>query len=53
MLKDLKKIKMHDYLSGIQQVGIGVKNAKEAMLIYKNLFIFVKKIPTSKLKNKI
>ena len=29
---------MHDYLSGIQQVGIGVKNAKEAMLIYKNLF---------------
>ena len=38
MLMDLKKIKMHDYLSGIQQVGIGVKNATEAMLIYKDLF---------------
>ena len=29
---------MHDYLSGIQQVGIGVKNANEAMHIYKDMF---------------
>lgn len=29
---------MHDYLSGIQQVGIGVKNAQEAMHIYKDMF---------------
>ena len=29
---------MHNYLSGIQQVGIGVRNAQEAMHLYKNMF---------------
>ncbi|MCO6164170.1 VOC family protein [Flavobacterium sp. NRK F7] len=29
---------MHHFLSGIQQVGIGVKNATEAMHLYKALF---------------
>jgi catechol 2,3-dioxygenase-like lactoylglutathione lyase family enzyme len=29
---------MHDYISGIQQVGIGVKNLRESMLLYKELF---------------
>jgi catechol 2,3-dioxygenase-like lactoylglutathione lyase family enzyme len=27
-----------NYITGIQQVGIGVQNAREAMLMYKNLF---------------
>ena len=29
---------MHDYISGIQQIGIGVKNVRESMLLYKKLF---------------
>ncbi len=29
---------MHDFLSGIQQVGIGVKDAHQAMLAYKAIF---------------
>ncbi len=29
---------MHQFLSGIQQIGIGVKNASEAMYLYKALF---------------
>ncbi|MCG9793863.1 VOC family protein [Flavobacterium algicola] len=29
---------MHQYLSGIQQIGIGVKNAEKAMHTYKHLF---------------
>ncbi|MBC7525106.1 MAG: VOC family protein [Flavobacterium sp.] len=29
---------MHDYLSGIQQIGIGVSDAEQAMFTYKNLF---------------
>ncbi len=29
---------MHDYISGIQQIGIGVKNVRESMLLYKALF---------------
>ncbi len=29
---------MHDLITGIQQVGIGVKNAREAMLLYKEIF---------------
>ena len=29
---------MHHFLSGIQQIGIGVKNASEAMHLYKALF---------------
>ncbi|RTZ01204.1 VOC family protein [Flavobacterium sp. RSP49] len=29
---------MHNYLSGIQQIGIGVKNAQEAMNVYKSIF---------------
>ncbi len=29
---------MHQYLSGVQQIGIGVKNAQEAMYLYKELF---------------
>ncbi|MBU2061571.1 MAG: VOC family protein [Bacteroidetes bacterium] len=29
---------MHQYLSGIQQIGIGVKNAEAAMHTYKHLF---------------
>lgn len=29
---------MHHYLSGIQQIGIGVKNAQQAMHTYKHLF---------------
>lgn len=37
--KSLKiKIRMHHYLSGIQQIGIGVKNAEKAMHTYKHLF---------------
>ncbi|MBA3829338.1 MAG: VOC family protein [Taibaiella sp.] len=29
---------MHDYISGIQQIGIGVKNANEGLRLYKELF---------------
>ena len=29
---------MHNYISGIQQIGIGVKDAQECMLLYKDLF---------------
>lgn len=29
---------MHDYISGIQQIGIGVKDARTSMLAYKELF---------------
>ena len=29
---------MHHFLSGIQQIGIGVKNASEAMHLYKKIF---------------
>ncbi len=29
---------MHDYISGIQQVGIGVKNLRESMFLYNELF---------------
>lgn len=29
---------MHNYISGIQQIGIGVKDVRECMLIYKDLF---------------
>jgi len=29
---------MHNYISGIQQIGIGVKNLRESMLLYKILF---------------
>lgn len=34
----IKKISMHQFLSGIQQIGIGVENASEAMYLYKALF---------------
>lgn len=29
---------MHDYISGIQQIGIGVKNLRERTLFYKDIF---------------
>lgn len=29
---------MHDYITGIQQIGIGVKNLRESMLFYKDIF---------------
>lgn len=29
---------MHNYISGIQQIGIGVKDVQECMLLYKDLF---------------
>ncbi len=29
---------MHDYTTGIQQIGIGVKNLKESILFYKEIF---------------
>lgn len=33
-----KRTGMHHYLSGVQQIGIGVKNAHSAMHTYKHLF---------------
>ena len=29
---------MHDYIAGIQQIGIGVKNLRESTLFYKDIF---------------
>ena len=29
---------MHDYITGIQQIGIGVKNLRESSLFYKDIF---------------
>ena len=29
---------MHDYIAGIQQIGIGVKNLRESILFYKDIF---------------
>jgi catechol 2,3-dioxygenase-like lactoylglutathione lyase family enzyme len=29
---------MHDYITGIQQIGIGVKNLRESTLFYKDIF---------------
>ena len=29
---------MHDYITGIQQIGIGVKNIRESTLFYKDIF---------------
>lgn len=29
---------MHDYITGIQQIGIGVKNLRESTLLYKDIF---------------
>ena len=29
---------MHDYITGIQQIGIGVEKLRESNLFYKNIF---------------